>query len=185
MLFNSPKKFRQRIINEYCVYRWYPAEGKSCLPGPGHRHLGISQSHDAGGNNGRQCVGGPWRSGNRHNTIDTMIQDALILMCWIQFVNACFWEGMIFGKVGYWMETKIHWLFMPTVGCPICMAPWHGLMMWYFFGINPRAIIIAAGINVIIARWTPLENQSPSWNQTDSNSSEHVIATGEDQHENM
>jgi len=84
-----------------------------------------------------------------------MIQDAVILICWIQFVNACFWEGMIFGKIGYWLEVHAHAFWKPLIGCTICMTPWHGLLAWYIFDINPLAILIAAGINTIIAKWEP------------------------------
>ena len=83
-------------------------------------------------------------------------EQAVLLVAWIQFLNACFWEGHIFGKIGYIMETELaDWIYKPTIGCPICMTPWHGLLAWLIFGISPWAILLAAGMNVVIIRWTP------------------------------
>lgn len=80
----------------------------------------------------------------------------LTIVSVVWFVNCLFWEGMIFEKVGDYLEEHLpYWLFKPSIGCVICMTPYWGTLIsvilfgdWYWL-----QIIMATGLNAIITRW--------------------------------
>lgn len=60
-----------------------------------------------------------------------MIEQIIIIALIVLFVQATTWEGMIFESVGNELERALpDWLYMPLIGCPICMTPWHGTI-WF------------------------------------------------------
>lgn len=64
-----------------------------------------------------------------------ILQNAFILSLIVYFIHVCFyWEGMIFEKVGEWMEIVFpDWWRKPFLfACPICSTPWWGFA---FYGI--------------------------------------------------
>lgn len=66
-------------------------------------------------------------------------------------LSAVFDEGMIFQKVGDYLESKLpHWLYMPLVGCSICMTPWYGALICLFMHWPIWYVIPAMGLNAMI-----------------------------------
>lgn len=84
-----------------------------------------------------------------------MIIQALAIALIILFVHACTWEGMIFGSVEKILpSTEGKWLWKPMYGCPICMTPWWGtLIYWIFFHVSIldwiMTISCAGGLSVL------------------------------------
>lgn len=81
------------------------------------------------------------------------ILHALVIALIVLAINSCFWEGMIFGKIGSALESWNHKIWKPTVGCAICMVPWVGslflLIIYEYF--DPFVILIAMGMNVVFS----------------------------------
>lgn len=84
-----------------------------------------------------------------------MIEYGFIIAMIINAINVCFWEAMIFQKVGDWMENRYPTLWKPIAGCIACMSPWWGGLICLILGWPALSILIAMGINVLIIRWTP------------------------------
>ncbi len=71
----------------------------------------------------------------------------------VLFLHACTWEGMIFEKVKTVIKPE-GWLYKPIYGCPICMTPWWGtLIYWLFIHVSFTDYILtvgaASGLSVI------------------------------------
>lgn len=82
-----------------------------------------------------------------------MITISIIIASIVLFIHACTWEGMIFEGVKKIIKPE-GMLYKPIYGCPICMTPWWGsLIYWLFIGISiPNWILIvgtASGFSVI------------------------------------
>ncbi len=81
-----------------------------------------------------------------------MLEQAIIISLIAYAVNVLFQEGMIFGKVGYWIENKLPmWIYKPLIGCTVCMSPYYGIayigFMWSFmFNFSDTAIILLISI---------------------------------------
>lgn len=78
-----------------------------------------------------------------------MIYIALIIL----FLHSCTWEGMIFNGIKYVVSPE-GWLYKPLYGCPICMTPWWGtLIYWIFFHISFQDWLLqvggASGLSVV------------------------------------
>lgn len=81
--------------------------------------------------------------------------DAAAICLFVQAVNACFWEGMIFGRIGAKIETSVpDWVYKPTIGCPVCMAFWWGFLAEAtLFDMNSiLAPFLAMGMCAIIVK---------------------------------
>lgn len=79
--------------------------------------------------------------------------------------NLCLWavfasfkEGMIFGKLGEWIEKKLgeYWS-KPLIGCPVCMPSIYGSIGFLIFITNPLYIwpvyvVTMVGANYIISQ---------------------------------
>ena len=87
-------------------------------------------------------------------TAEIIIQ-AFGLAMFVQSVNACFWEGNIFGYAGAWLEHNLPFVGKPIALCTICMTPYYGMLICLIFGWNWMVIPVAMGINTVIARWEP------------------------------
>ena len=71
----------------------------------------------------------------------------------ILFLHACTWEGMIFEDIKKYIKPEGK-LYKPIYGCPICMTPWWGtIIYWIFFHvsfINWLLVVgTASGISVV------------------------------------
>lgn len=79
--------------------------------------------------------------------------NALIISLIVLFLHACTWDGMIFEKVKTLLKPE-GMLYKPIYGCPICMTPWWGtLMYWVFFAVSLEdwllTVGMASGLSVI------------------------------------
>lgn len=78
---------------------------------------------------------------------------AIVIALIILFLHATTWEGHIFNGIRKVIKPK-GMLYKPIYGCPICMTPWWGsLIFWIFVGGNIIEwlfiIFTAAGISVL------------------------------------
>jgi hypothetical protein len=82
-----------------------------------------------------------------------MAERALIIAMIVLFLHACSWRGMIFSGIKKIIEPKGH-LYKPLYGCPICMTPWYGTIIYLlFFHISLAdgvlTVAAASGFNVL------------------------------------
>lgn len=93
-----------------------------------------------------------------------MLEQAVIIALIVYFLKATFWKGMIFERVGKWIEAKIgkKWS-KPITGCPVCMVPYWGAIFYnagHYIGLAEfdnngffhvvYVLFSAAGINTVI-----------------------------------
>lgn len=70
---------------------------------------------------------------------------------------ACFWEGMIFYKVGEWVREKLpEWVCKPLFDCCVCNAFWIATFIyWLYWGSDWKEWILisigSVGVNAIVA----------------------------------
>ena len=87
-----------------------------------------------------------------------MLEKIFIISFWVFGFCCTFWEGMIFGKIGNWLDDRLpEWLAKPLYQCYICSCFWWGsLIYWVFLGDNWRewfiVVIAAMGVNAIISK---------------------------------
>lgn len=79
--------------------------------------------------------------------------NTLTIAMMVLFLQACSWEGHIFGGIRKYIPPVGKW-YKPLYGCAICMTPWYGsVFYWIFFHISWQdwitTVAAAAGINVI------------------------------------
>lgn len=91
-----------------------------------------------------------------------MLEQIIIIALIVLAVYTTMREGMIFERLGVYLENNIRSEFLkkPIFACPICMTFWHGLL-WYsiLWGLNWWAlpvVISAMGLQVIIANFVDL-----------------------------
>lgn len=82
-----------------------------------------------------------------------MVENGIIIAMFILFLHSCTWEGMIFEKIKDIIKPK-GMLYKPIYGCPICMTPWWGTLIFLiFFPFTIKAWLLtvglASGINVL------------------------------------
>lgn len=71
---------------------------------------------------------------------------ALTISLIILFLHACTWEGMIFYPLTEILPSDRGWLWKPVYGCPICMTPWWGsLIYWLFFHVSIADWLLSVG----------------------------------------
>lgn len=97
--------------------------------------------------------------------MNELIYTSLALSLIVQFIYACFWEGMIFGKVAGWLMENNRvplWMQKITFACPICMTPYYSLIILallrlagyliYPAGLMFLIVLIASGLSTIFSR---------------------------------
>lgn len=94
--------------------------------------------------------------------MEHLITWSLIVALIVMFIYSCFGEGMIFGKIQNYAFNWPEWLKKPLFGCPICMAPWWGVLVLVLIGLVSGMwlpwwqwiviVAIAGGINTVIMR---------------------------------
>ncbi|RVT98318.1 hypothetical protein EOD41_16095 [Mucilaginibacter limnophilus] len=82
-----------------------------------------------------------------------MLEHALIIAMIVLFIHACSWRGMIFDGIKKIIEPKGH-LYKPIYGCPICMTPYYGTIIYLlFFKVSFAdgllTVAAASGLNVV------------------------------------
>jgi hypothetical protein len=100
-----------------------------------------------------------------------ILTNALILALIIYFIKATTWEGHIWEKQGKALKEKLpEKLYKPIIGCPICMTPWWGTLLYLSFsylldiqGFQDKrfqviviTVFVAAGINTVILMFNQL-----------------------------
>jgi len=58
--------------------------------------------------------------------------DAFFISLIVLFIHATTWEGMIFEKIKDYIKPE-GMLYKPLYGCPICMTPWWGTLLYLLF----------------------------------------------------
>ncbi|RCH55418.1 hypothetical protein DJ568_05865 [Mucilaginibacter hurinus] len=82
-----------------------------------------------------------------------IIEQAFIIALIVLFIHACTWKGMIFDGIKKIVEPKGH-LYKPLYGCPICMTPYYGAVIYLlFFNVSfvngLLTVAAASGFSVI------------------------------------
>lgn len=89
-----------------------------------------------------------------------MIEKIIIIALFTIGYCCTFWPGMIFEKIGDWLEIHLpEWLNKPLWKCYICACFWLGtLLYWVFwhgaFGEYILTVIPAMGLNAVISELT-------------------------------
>ncbi len=58
--------------------------------------------------------------------------NALIISLIVLFLHATTWDGMIFENIKKLIKPEGN-LYKPIYGCPICMTPWWGTLLYFIF----------------------------------------------------
>lgn len=87
-----------------------------------------------------------------------MIEKILIISLWVFGYCCTFWEGMIFGNIGNWLDERLPWwIAKPLYQCYICSCLWWGTAIyWIFLGSDWKewflVIIAAMGLNAVLSK---------------------------------
>lgn len=100
-----------------------------------------------------------------------MIEKIIIISLFTIGYCCTFWEGMIFEKIGDWLEAHLpEWINKPTWQCYICTCFWLGTALyWLLWGAGWKewllTVIPAMGLNAVISQFTnkpeELETKEP------------------------
>jgi hypothetical protein len=69
-----------------------------------------------------------------------------------------FWEGMIFDKVGNWLDERLpEWLAKPLYQCYICSCFWWGSLLYYIMWRESWldwfvTVVAAMGLNAALSK---------------------------------
>jgi hypothetical protein len=78
-----------------------------------------------------------------------MIELSVLIAFAVLFIHTTTNEGHIFEDVANWLDTKLpEWIIKPLYGCPICMSPHWGLLlyvMYVYFNLEIVVMLFAAG----------------------------------------
>lgn len=71
--------------------------------------------------------------------------NALTISLIVLFLHACTWDGQIFAGIKNIIKPEGR-IYKPIYGCPICMTPWYGtLIYWLFFAITWQDWLLSVG----------------------------------------
>ena len=91
-----------------------------------------------------------------------MLVFILITALFCLFLHACTWEGMILERVADVTYNWPAWIRKPLFDCPICMAPWWGIVVYTIAVLSGHlqqlstpmlviALFAAGGLNVVLS----------------------------------
>lgn len=97
-----------------------------------------------------------------------MIENIIIIALFVYAISATAWDDHIFQKVGDWAEENLpEKIYKPFIGCPICMVPWWGTVIYLVADVlgvpsfqDARwfmilgTVIAAMGVNALIVKIT-------------------------------
>lgn len=95
-----------------------------------------------------------------------MIEKIIIISLFTIGYCCTFWEGMIFERVGNWLETHLpEWVNKPTWQCYICTCFWLGTALYWIVWHNNvvewlLCVIPAMGLNAVISEFTNKEQEA-------------------------
>jgi len=87
-----------------------------------------------------------------------MIEKIIITSLFVFGYCCTFWEGMIFEKVGDWIETKLpEYICKPLFSCFICTTFWIGsLLYWIVWDDSIQdwfiTVVSAMGLNAALSK---------------------------------
>lgn len=87
-----------------------------------------------------------------------MLEKILIISLWTFGYCCTFWEGMIFGGIGNWLDEKLpEWIAKPLYQCYICACFWWGTAIYLVFWRNSwqewfLTVIPAMGLNAVLSK---------------------------------
>lgn len=89
-----------------------------------------------------------------------MIEQSLFISLCVLAIWSLFWDGMILGFIGNWLEAKFpKSLYKMLAGCPICQCPYYGVLIYILkYGVTedlPWVILMAMGWNVLVVKFLP------------------------------
>jgi hypothetical protein len=98
-----------------------------------------------------------------------MLEQSVIISLLILAIWFTMQEEQIFGRLGLFLEKYLpEQIHKPVFGCPVCMTPWYGTVLYWMIpwgrtGITFYAdpwqwvitVITAMGINVLITKLWP------------------------------
>jgi hypothetical protein len=87
-----------------------------------------------------------------------MIEKIIIISLFVFGYCCTFWEGMIFEKVGDWIEKKLpEYICKPLFACFICATFWVGsLLYWIVWADSLQdwfiTVVSAMGLNAVLSK---------------------------------
>lgn len=87
-----------------------------------------------------------------------MIIKIFILSFWTIGFCCTFWEGMIFEKIGNWLDDHLpEYISKPLYGCFICACFWWGSAIYFLFLYSSvqewfLCVIAAMGLNAAMSK---------------------------------
>lgn len=87
-----------------------------------------------------------------------MIEKTILTSLFVFGYCCIFWEGMIFEKVGNWLDDRLpEWLAKPLYQCFICACFWWGsLLYWLVWGGSVKewfiVVVSAMGLNAVLSK---------------------------------
>lgn len=73
----------------------------------------------------------------------------LIISLWTIGYCCCFWEGMIFEKIGDWLDKRLpEYIQKPLYACFICACFWYGTVIYLIFMAD-----YSLHFNEIVGQW--------------------------------
>ena len=82
-----------------------------------------------------------------------MIEHAFIIAMIVLFIHAVTWKGMILEDIKKFIKPE-GYLYKPIYGCPICMSPYYGIIVYLlFFNVSFAdgllTVATACGLSVV------------------------------------
>lgn len=87
-----------------------------------------------------------------------MIEKVALISFWVIGFCCTFWDEMIFGKVGSWLDERLpEYISKPLYGCFICACFWWGsAIYWIFLGSDVKewfiVVVAAMGVNAALSK---------------------------------
>lgn len=86
------------------------------------------------------------------------MEKILIISLWVFGFCCTFWEGMIFERVGNYLDARLpEWLSKPLYACYICSCFWWGTALYLVFWRESfedwfLTVIPAMGLNAVLSK---------------------------------
>lgn len=87
-----------------------------------------------------------------------MIEKIAVISLFVFGYCCTFWDGMIFEKIGEWLEARLpEWITKPLFGCFICASFWWGSALYWLVWANSMhewfiCVVSAMGLNAVLSK---------------------------------